>query len=125
MIDNRECFDFSTKRTGACRLHAYWDSNLVKAAMKGLGEKGMVSDLTAAKVDVGGDARSWAAGSNELAKSIAYNFEGFSCGAGKASVNLPERYDAQAVPVVNQQLTLAGQRLAATLNMIFDPAKKQ
>lgn len=119
IIENRWCIDYRTNQPVQCNLHTYWDNSLVKAAKGQRSEREFVEALAAMSVPSGGDAAAWIVESNGRAKDHVHVYEGFACGAGGNRVSLAADYDAQAVPVVEQQLATAGARLAAVLNAIY------
>jgi hypothetical protein len=105
-------------------LHAVWDDGLIKqrgmefgvyaskleAALKPEGEKAMLAAM---------DPVAWATESHALAESHAYkNARGEVIKAGDT---LGQDYADRNAPVVDEQLTKAGARLAKMLNAVFDP----
>ena len=119
IIQNRTCIDFNTGEPVHCKLHSYWDNNLVKAAQGNSSERKFVSELAALSVSADGDPASWIVESNALAKEKVHTYQGFACKIGKNTVSLTPEYDDAAVPVVREQLAKAGKRLAAVLNDVY------
>lgn len=95
-----------------CNLHAVWDSGLIQhrqlsdADYLALLEKGIRSSPPVATPD---DPAAWAARSHALAIQAAVPQNGA----------VDQAYFDREIPVVDQQLQLAGLRLAAVLNRIF------
>ena len=141
LLNRPVCLDYSTKKPGACNLHQYWDNTLVRKAMLGQSEKqfalGLVNKIStvnraSGELDAGNvgnvghtdnapQIATWISAANALAKSTAYNYSTFACHAGAAEVTLSDSYDKAALAVVQQQLGLAGVRLASIVNGIFGP----
>jgi hypothetical protein len=105
------------------KLHAYWDRHLVE--MLGTDPKKVAANLNAAITDAqagqwsSGSPADWAKESFEKAKTVAYNFDGeasFVDGQGHTGAHLDAIYEARALPVVMEQLSKAGVRLATILN---------
>jgi hypothetical protein len=95
-------------------LHAVWDTDLIEAAVRG-DERGYViklaqditpDELTSWSV---GDPVAWANEGYEIAVQVIY-------GKLPHSGALPDSYEAEALPIVNEQLERAGVRLATVLN---------
>lgn len=123
LINNRRCKAYGRDQSDRCKLHTYWDSNLVKAISRGASEAtlaqalaSMPGTLPATDSDRPED---WAMQSEGLARSVAYNFSGFACHSDEP-VTLDAGYDEAARQTVRLQLARAGHRLARTLNSIFD-----
>lgn len=95
-------------------LHAVWDSGIIEPAVKG-DERGYAMQLTRhiSQANLGawseGDAISWANEAHAIAASGVY-------GELQHDGILPDSYQAQALPIVNQQPERAGVRLAMVLN---------
>jgi hypothetical protein len=95
-------------------LHAIWDTGIIEPAVKG-DERGYAMQLrrniTQAELSQWsqGDPISWANESHDVATSAVY-------GELKHAGVLPDSYEAQALPIVNEQLERAGVRLAKVLN---------
>jgi len=100
-------------------LHQVWDTELAVLALS----RGPLKLSDALPVYSPAAVDEWMQESRELARLNAYEaLPGFSC-AGSLPVNaadrpvvLDERYQAQAIPVIRQQMERAAARLAATLN---------
>jgi hypothetical protein len=60
-----------------------------------------------------GDMISWANAAHKAAQLVVYNF--------RPDHVLDEEYYADSIPIVDQQLALAGLRLAQVLNEAFQP----
>jgi S1/P1 Nuclease len=95
-------------------LHAVWDTDIVETAMKG-DERSyalrLTRNITQPELSQWsqGDVISWANESHEIATSAIYSE------LPHAGI-LPDSYEAQALPIVNEQLERAGIRLAKVLN---------
>jgi nuclease S1 len=95
-------------------LHAIWDTDIIETAMKG-GELGyamrLAHNVTRPEFSQWsqGDPVSWANESHDIANTAIYG------GLPHAGI-LPDSYEAQALPIVNEQLGRAGVRLAKVLN---------
>jgi hypothetical protein len=64
----------------------------------------------------------WAEGSFRQAKKVVYNFAGtqqFTDDHGANGIRLDAAYENRALPVVREQLSKAGVRLAVVLNQIL------
>ena len=103
-------------------LHAAWDADFVKRAVRGESETAFAERLvgehraTLARL-AAGDRASWEAESYELARSYVYGrLPGFACGRRiEGVVDLPRAYSDGAAEIVEERLARAGIRLAATL----------
>jgi hypothetical protein len=104
-------------------LHSYWDTRLVEKLGSDPHRIGAALDAKIA----GKDARRWSTGTPALwaqetfaqARDVAYVFNGESFvidANGARTVRLDAAYEARALPVVREQLSKAGVRLAALLN---------
>jgi hypothetical protein len=111
------------KRTVPSNLHSYWDTELVRR----LGKDPKVVGATLSKQITAAQAGEWSKGtpddwakeSFDQAKSVAYNFAGeqqFIDDHGGKGEHLDATYDDRARPVVIEQLSKGGVRLAAVLN---------
>ena len=95
-------------------LHAVWNSGIIGSAVKG-DERAyalrLAGDITLAQSQQwsAGNAVSWANESYSIAVHMIY-------GQLPHSGTLPDSYETQAMPIVNQQLSRAGVRLAVVLN---------
>lgn len=123
-IANRSCVEFGNSQPTACKLHTYWDTSLVTAAIGDQSDPeaaatwaAALGALPAADSDRADD---WADESARLAKSMAYAFDGFACRTRRSSMMATEAYDAQGVATVKKQIATAGKRLARLLNGIFN-----
>ena len=78
-LTNRMCVEYGAPTPTACKLHTYWDTNLVKSAARGLSEIDAASfwAATYAKLPAADSASAfeWAVESNALARGAAYRFE--------------------------------------------------
>ena len=111
------------KRTKPDNLHAYWDTQLVqrlgkdpKTVAASLGKQ--ITKTQAADWSKGKPA-DWAKESFSKAKDVAYNFTGeasFIDDHGGKGEQLDAKYDNRALPVVREQLSKGGVRLATILN---------
>jgi hypothetical protein len=104
-------------------LHSYWDNHLVQRLGNDPRAAGafLNKQITKAKAVQwsGGTPTSWAKGSFGQAKYVVYNFAGqqkFIDERGAKGVRLDTVYDNRALPVVREQLSKSGVRLAAVLN---------
>jgi hypothetical protein len=104
-------------------LHAYWDTELVKRL--GTDARTVAAALnkriTKARANewAKGAPADWAKESFDEAKSVAYNFSGektVTDDHGGTAERLDATYDKRALPVVREQLSKGGVRLAAVLN---------
>jgi hypothetical protein len=95
-------------------LHAVWDTGIIEQAVKG-DERGyairLAQHVTQPELSQWsqGDPISWANESHDVATSVVYDE------LPHAGI-LPDSYEAQALPIVNEQLERAGVRLAKVLN---------
>ena len=95
-------------------LHAVWNSGIIGTAVKG-DERAyalrLAGDITLAERQQwsAGSAVSWANESYSIAVHMIY-------GKLPHSGTLPDSYETEALPIVNQQLSRAGVRLAVVLN---------
>ena len=123
-VTNRTCLEFGASRPSACRLHTYWDTNLVKAASRGLDERDAAAawstELGPLPTSDPVNAEDWAMESNGLARRVAFGFDGFVCKGKHLAFAATKEYDTAATGVVQQQIAKAGKRLAKVLNEIFD-----
>jgi nuclease S1 len=104
---------FNRKKTN---LHSLWDSGLINYTKLDRGKylKGLIG--LARKMEPGSlDPVEWATGSLKLAYSNAYLIP--------KDGKLGDAYYGRNISVVNQQLAIAGVRLAAVLNDLFDQAE--
>jgi hypothetical protein len=98
-------------------LHAVWDTGVIESAVRG-DERGyalqLARNITGAerKLWSSDDPVSWANDAHEIAGTEIY---------GKLPHDgaIPESYEVQALPIVNEQLAKAGVRLAAVLNKVL------
>lgn len=123
-VTNRLCVEFGATQPTACKLHTYWDTSLVKVATRGMSEEAAAAAWstelgTASGIDSSA-VNDWASESNEIARQIAYNFDGFSCKTKHLSFAANEGYDTAGVATVKRQIVKAGKRLARALNEVFD-----
>jgi hypothetical protein len=103
-------------------LHAAWDGDFVKRAVRGESEAAFAERLigehraTVGRLEAGTLA-SWEQESYELARVYAYGrLPGFACGrAPQGVVDLPPAYSDGAAEIVEERLARAGIRLAALL----------
>ena len=104
-------------------LHSYWDTRLVEK----LGSDPKKVGVALSEGIANKDANQWSTGTPALwaqetfaqARDVAYDFNGESFvtdSKGTRTVRLDATYDARALPVVREQLSKAGVRLAAVLN---------
>jgi hypothetical protein len=109
--------------TTPTNLHAYWDNHLVQrlgADSRAIGAS-LNKQTTKAKADEWskGTPTDWAKESFRQARKVTYNFAGtqeFIDDHGAKGIYLDVIYDNRALPVVREQLSRAGVRLAAVLN---------
>ncbi|HVO91899.1 MAG TPA: S1/P1 nuclease, partial [Terriglobales bacterium] len=114
------------ERTVPENLHAYWDTHLVQRLGNDarLAAATLNQQITKSQADAWskGTSTAWAKDSFTQAKMISYNFAGarqFTDDHGASGWHLDAAYDNRALPVVREQLSKAGVRLAAVLNQIF------
>jgi hypothetical protein len=107
-------------------LHSYWDNHIVRRLgndPRAVGAS-LNKQITQAQADEWskGTVTDWAEGSFRQAKKVVYNFAGtqqFTDDHGANGIRLDAAYDNRALPVVREQLSKAGVRLAALLNQIL------
>ncbi|HLK69523.1 MAG TPA: S1/P1 nuclease [Bryobacteraceae bacterium] len=96
-------------------LHGYWDdipgTSSVVAAVKTKAAKIPAADATKAKVS---DEKTWIADSAQLAQTVVYKNPPIAIGSGPYT--LTAAYKTAAAQLADQQLALAGARLANLLN---------
>jgi hypothetical protein len=109
---------------GSLNLHAVWDSSILSQRSVMNEDEYANALLRSApprsSADAPGDFVAWALESHRLAEERAYAYPGFVAGGPPtAVVTLDVAYQQKAQTVIAQQLTLAGRRLAETLNRAF------
>jgi hypothetical protein len=111
------------KLTKPSNLHSYWDTYLVQKLGKDPKTVGAALNKKITKAMAAEWSKdsptTWAQEAFEQAKDVAYNFDGektFTDDHGGDGEQLDTAYDARALPVVREQLSKAGVRLAALLN---------
>lgn len=124
LANRTQCRNYKTKQSKACNLHQYWDSVLIRNEIGKTSEADFAKALATKTTLPAGDSlvpTNWITQSNMLGRDVAYGkLDGFACGnAGKFATNASQDYDAEARQAINQQLALAGHRLAALLNDIY------
>jgi len=98
-------------------LHAVWDTGIIELAIKS-DERSYALRLAQNITDAeralwsSDDPVSWANESYQISVRIIY-------GELQHQGTLPDSYEAQALPIVNQQLERAGVRLAKLLNGVL------
>jgi nuclease S1 len=98
-------------------LHAVWDTGVIEPAVRG-DERGYALQLAQNITDAerklwsSDDPVSWANDAYEIAVTEVY-------GKLPHAGVIPESYEVQALPIVNEQLAKAGVRLAAVLNKLL------
>ncbi|MBS0376823.1 MAG: S1/P1 nuclease [Proteobacteria bacterium] len=110
------------RRSRTKSLHAAWDGDFVKRAVRGEPEAAFAAQLVAqhratlARIEQG-DFAAWEAESTDLARTYAYGrLPGFACRrAVEDTVELPPKYSDGAAEIVAERLARAGIRLAAVL----------
>jgi hypothetical protein len=110
-------------RTTPDNLHSYWDNHLVQRLgndPRAVGAS-LNQQITKAKADEWskGTPTDWAKESFRQGKNVVYDFTGlqqFFDDHGSKGTRLDAIYDNRALPVVHEQLSRAGVRLAAVLN---------
>lgn len=110
------------RRSRTKSLHAAWDGDFVKRAVRGEPESAFAAQLVAdhratlARIEQG-DFAAWEAESTDLARTYAYGrLPGFACRRAVAgTVDLPPKYSDGAAEIVAERLARAGIRLAAVL----------
>ena len=110
------------QRSRARPLHAAWDSDFVKRAVRGDSEAGFAHRLVLRHRDdrnviESGDVASWMQESYEIAVADSYGrLPAFGCGvAPEGVIRLPVAYSERAAGIVAERLAFAGIRLAAVL----------
>lgn len=110
---------------GTLNLHAVWDSSILSQRTVMNEEEYanlLLQSAPAHRADAPIDFVAWALESHRLAETCAYAYPGFAPGHPPLStvvVDLDVAYQQKAQTVIAQQLTLAGLRLADTLNRVF------
>lgn len=104
-------------------LHAYWDTELVKRLGTDAGTVAATLNKRITKAHASewakGAPADWAKEAFDQAKNVAYNFSGEKAVTddhGGTAERLDAVYDKRALPVVREQLSKGGVRLAAVLN---------
>ena len=102
-------------------LHSLWDSGMIRRTKKGWTEYAteLAANITLQERILYGtllDPALWATESYLLARSHAYDVP--------KDGQLGQDYFDKNIPVVNERLSVAGVRLAALLNVIFDETKE-
>ena len=104
-------------------LHAYWDRHLVERLGRDPAKAAVALARSITREQLRrwstGSTADWAEESHQSAKSVAYDFSGeasFVDDHGGEGLRLDAAYEARALPVVREQLSKAGVRLAALLN---------
>lgn len=106
----------------ATNLHACWDTGLINLSDETEAARAdrLRASLRAQPADVKLDVISWAEHSHDLAETVAYRYPGFSRSGPPADlVTLDQPYRDAAMKTIDQQLAIAGARLAAMLNDIL------
>ncbi len=97
----------------SANLHAVWDSGIIEAVL-GPDQRSyalqLVQDITPVKREswAKGNSVAWANEGHEIAAHIIYEVP--------HTETLPDSYEAESLPIVNEQLERAGVRLATVLN---------
>jgi hypothetical protein len=116
--------------TNARRLHAVWDTDLVRIALRGSSEREFAQQLLSRYRSKEmrdwqkSDIRDWMNESYELSKSVTYaKLPSFVCREPWTAtpVVLTQAYVDAAVDAIPLQLAKAGARMAAVLNATLDP----
>jgi len=116
--------------TGTRRLHAVWDTDLVRMALQGSTEPDYAHQLVVKyhgkemREWQKGDIKDWMADSWQVSQSNVYaKLPTFVCGQAwtATAVPLPQEYVDTAVGVIPVQLAKGGARIAAVLNRALDP----
>ena len=111
------------ERDAPDNLHSYWDRELVERLGR---DPRSIAAALGARIGAA-EAEAWSKGTPPVwakesfgqAKAVAYNFIGArreTAERGGKMVRLDAGYDQRALPVVREQLSKAGVRLAAVLN---------
>jgi hypothetical protein len=106
----------------ATNLHAAWDTGILNLSSETEAARAdrLLADLRKAPLDTTIDIVRWAEDSHAIAERITYGYPGFKAGAPPVDpITLDEPYRAKAADAIDQQLRLAGQRLASILNVSF------
>jgi len=114
------------KTRGARKLHGVWDTDFVAQAFH-LGSSQVVPPAEVKKLVVrakglqdsatGGSPDAWVAESNALARTVAYDFDEFTCFEPiNDIVVLNAAYVKRATQLVPKQIALGGARLARLIN---------
>ncbi len=111
------------------RLHAVWDTDLVRMTLKGGDEIDFAHQLVLryrgkeTREWQKGDIKDWMTESWHLSQNVVYaKLPTHACGVQwTAPVAVPQEYVDTAVGVVPEQLAKAGARIALVLNRALDP----
>lgn len=117
------------RRTTPDNLHSYWDKDLVAKLGTDANKVGAAlnRDITAQQEHdwAAGTPKDWALDAFAKSRSVAYDFSGEHQDThdhGGTAVYLDDTYGVRALPIVKEQLSKAGVRLAETLKAAFRPA---
>jgi hypothetical protein len=113
---------------GRENLHRAWDTELVMLALNTRNRQKPPPDIDALAEEARrlvaeagqGTPADWARQSNNLARSVAYQYPGFACGSvPEGVVALDRDYQSEAIEIVRERLLLGGGRLANLLNKVL------
>lgn len=123
LITNRSCGSLTDRPGSSCKLHAYWDSTLVKSLTRGATEVQRAHEWSASFSTPPADSSDpwvWARESHAISRQSVYNFGPSACTAKLRAVTASTDYDRRASVIVQQRLTSAGKRLARVLNSVYE-----
>jgi hypothetical protein len=105
-------------------LHSVWDTGLINLSTETEPARAgrLLASLQAKPVDVLGlDVERWVLESNRIGRQAVYVYPSFAAGTtGADAIALDEAYRTTAVATIDRQLQVAGVRLGALLNSLFD-----
>ena len=106
-------------------LHSVWDTGLINLSTETEPARAerLLAGLQAKPVDVLGlDVERWVLESNRIGRQSVYAYPSFTAGTtGADAIALDDAYRTTAVATIDRQLQVAGVRLGALLNSLFDP----
>ena len=100
-------------------LHAAWDTGIINLSAETEAARAdrLIADLRKTPPDAAIDIVRWAEDSHSIAERIVYGYPGFAKGGPPADlITLDDPYREKAATTIDQQLRLAGFRLAQILN---------
>lgn len=123
IVTNRSCGSLTNRPGSSCKLHAYWDSTLVKNLTRGASEAQRAHQWSTSFASPSTDSSDpwvWARESHAISRQSVYNFGPSACASKLRAVAASTDYDRRASVIVQQRLTAAGKRLARVLDSIYE-----